>query len=311
MAGHDVFISYSREDRAAARHFAKCLAGEGLSVWWDAALHSGETFDEVIERELKAASAAVVLWSPRSVTSRWVRAEATLADRHRKLVPVIIESCDRPIIFELSHTTDLADWTGDPADTRWKNLVEDVRRLVANDTRKKPADPSSEIQPADSARSTASGDSVTPFRARKENLPSPAGRPSATSRPQIDDSQATQFYTGADRADIFHCLEIDEGERASKRFIVSPPGLKIGRAAPADIILADRQVSRTHCIVEFAGGGLRVSDLDSTNGTYIDGKRIEGTAMLDVGSVLRVGTVALKHHIRVAGSLEDSDFSLG
>lgn len=311
MAGHDVFISYSREDRAAARHFAKCLAGEGLSVWWDAALHSGETFDEVIERELKAASAAVVLWSPRSVTSRWVRAEATLADRHRKLVPVIIESCDRPIIFELTHTTDLADWTGDPADSRWMTLVEDVRRLVSNDSRKASASATSDIQSSASARSRPPEVSVAPFRTSRESPKIPDRRPSTIRRPPVDDSQATQFYTGANRADIFHCLEIDDGEHSSKRFIVSPPGLKIGRAPPADVILSDRQVSRTHCLVELASGGLRVSDLDSTNGTYIDGKRIKEPAILEVGSVLRVGAVALKHQIRMAGSLEDSNFSVG
>ncbi len=32
-------------------------------MWWDAALRSGETFDEVIEKELRAAKAVVVLWS--------------------------------------------------------------------------------------------------------------------------------------------------------------------------------------------------------------------------------------------------------
>ena len=87
MSGRDIFISYSREDRPAARHFAESFAREGFSVWWDAVLRSGETFDEVIEKELRAAKAVVVLWSPRSVASRWVRAEATLADRGNKLVP--------------------------------------------------------------------------------------------------------------------------------------------------------------------------------------------------------------------------------
>ena len=99
-------------------------------MWWDAALRSGETFDEVIEKELRAAKAVVVLWSPRSVASRWVRAEATLADRRNKLVPAIIEACDRPIIFELTHAADLSDWTGDTSDSRWQTLVSDLRRLV-------------------------------------------------------------------------------------------------------------------------------------------------------------------------------------
>ena len=61
--------------------FAEALTDEGFTVWWDASLHSGETFDEVIERNLRDAKAVVVLWSPRSVASRWVRAEATQADR--------------------------------------------------------------------------------------------------------------------------------------------------------------------------------------------------------------------------------------
>ena len=127
MSGADIFISYSREDRAAARHFADCFAREGFNVWWDAALHSGETFDEVIERELKAARAVVVLWSPRSVRSRWVRAEATRADRQNKLAPVIIEACDRPIIFEMQHTVDLGAWTGDTSDPGWQEFLQDLR----------------------------------------------------------------------------------------------------------------------------------------------------------------------------------------
>ena len=280
MAGRDVFISYSREDRAAARHFAQSLSYEGLSVWWDAALHSGETFDEVIERELRAAKAVIVLWSPRSVSSRWVRAEATLADRQHKLVPVAIESCDRPIIFELTHTNDLADWTGDVRDARWKALVGDLRRLVGHG----PSESSAIIpNPAESAP-------------RKPQYRSPA----------VDDSQATQFYTGANAIDMFHCLEIDGGHDSTKRFVVSPTGLRIGRAPPADIVLTDKQVSRSHCLVELADGGLRVSDLNSTNGTFIDGERISGPSQLRVGSLLRVGTVLMKHQVRTSRTLQES-----
>ena len=95
----DVFLSYNREDQAAARRFAEAFAGQGLDVWWDTALKSGEAYDEVTEAALREAKAVVVLWSKKSVVSRWVRAEAMLADRSKTLVPCMIEPCERPIMF--------------------------------------------------------------------------------------------------------------------------------------------------------------------------------------------------------------------
>ncbi len=126
----DIFLSYSREDQATARRYAQAFEREGFGVWWDVALNPGETFDKVTEQALRDAKAVVVLWSKHSVDSRWVRSEATQADRYGTLVPVTIEACDRPILFELSHTADLSGWNGDRADSRWQTLLEGVRRLV-------------------------------------------------------------------------------------------------------------------------------------------------------------------------------------
>lgn len=129
----DVFISYKSEDRAAAKLFAEALTDEGVSVWWDPVLRTGETYDEVIERNLREAALVVVLWSPRSVKSKWVRAEATIGERKGGLMPVLIETCDRPIAFELVQTADLAGWVGDRADARWVDFMGDLR--VALSTR--------------------------------------------------------------------------------------------------------------------------------------------------------------------------------
>ena len=295
MGGRDIFISYSRGDRAAARHFAKCFEDEGFTVWWDAALHSGESFDQVIERELRAAAAAIVLWSPRSVASRWVRAEATLADRQGKLIPVIIEQCERPIIFELTHTNDLADWDGDKADPRWRGLISDVTRLLADRGASAPA-----AAPRPAAFSSALPLHEVPFPTARGVLP-----------PDNDDSQATQFFVGADRQDNFHCLEISGGELGERRYVVSPQGLRIGRSPPADIILSDRQVSRSHCMVELDGGNLKITDLQSTNGTFVDGKRVERCASLPVGSVLSVGTITMRHQVRSARVVSERRQAVG
>lgn len=323
MSGPDIFISYSREDRDAASHFAESFESEGFSVWWDAVLHSGETFDEVIESELKAAKAVVVLWSPRSVISRWVRAEATLADRRNKLVPVVIEPCDRPIIFELTHTVDLSQWSGDIADRAWRVFMKDLHRHVDKGKDREPA----AVERAGAVAAPRNGHAAIsplsqrfsrgPSEARREYFPSrkPEASKFALSRLEStikrgregrdhpDEPETTQFYTRPDSIDLsqsdeFHCLEMTVGDRLEKRFVVSPLGLKIGRSAPADIIVADARVSRSHCRVELADDRLRVLDLNSTNGTFVDGHRVDGDAMLAVGSVLQVGDISFKHEVR-------------
>jgi TolB-like protein len=130
MTNPDIFLSYNREDAATAKRFADAFAAEGLNVWWDTALRSGEAYDEVTEAALRGVRAVVVLWSPRSVVSRWVRAEATIADRCKTLVPVTIEPCERPIMFELTQTAELSHWTGDAGDWAWLAFLGDVRRFV-------------------------------------------------------------------------------------------------------------------------------------------------------------------------------------
>ena len=95
----DIFLSYNREDQARAKVFAEAFRALGFNVWWDVGLRTGEAYDEVTETALRTAKAVVVLWSKKSVVSRWVRAEATLAERNKTLVPCMIEPCDRPIML--------------------------------------------------------------------------------------------------------------------------------------------------------------------------------------------------------------------
>jgi hypothetical protein len=329
----DIFLSYSREDRTAAKHFAESFASEGFSVWWDAALRSGQTFDEVIEKELRAAKAVVVLWSPRSVASRWVRAEATLADRRNKLVPAIIEACDRPIIFELTHAADLADWSGDTSDIRWRTLVNDLRRLVGGGEEEAAAQPAAAkpaAEPKPAAAAPASQPPPDPVVADAKSLPlanvdelmfaaarlREARGGSRLLKPTPLEEEQTQFYQRSDdfrqhESDRIHCLLRLDGEMPETRFVVGSSGLTIGRTAPADIVVSGAGVSRAHCVVELAGDQVQVSDLNSTNGTYIDNQRIGRAAVLEVGSVLRVGNVSFEHEIRSRAEIEPQGDPVG
>jgi len=126
----DVFLSYNRGDQATARRFAEALLAHRFDVWWDTALKPGEAYDDVTENALRTAKAVIVLWSPRSVASRWVRAEATLANRLGTLVPAMIEPCERPILFELIQTADLSNWTGDRQDAAWLGFLADLRAQI-------------------------------------------------------------------------------------------------------------------------------------------------------------------------------------
>lgn len=67
----------------------------------------------------------------------------------------------------------------------------------------------------------------------------------------------------------------------------------IGRSTGADFIVDAALVSRVHCrLSALPTGELEVRDLDSTNGTYVNGARIE-TARLSSGDRLKVGRVEL------------------
>lgn len=89
-----VFISYSRSEREQIQALAEALKSMGHDVWWDTELLSGESFRTEIDKELNAADVAIVVWTPGSVTSNWVIAEADHAARLNKLLPLRMPSVE-------------------------------------------------------------------------------------------------------------------------------------------------------------------------------------------------------------------------
>src|SRR5262245_50697420 len=109
----DVFVSYASVDRERARALSEVLADRGLSVWWDRTIAPGRVFDEVIQEELNAAKCVVVLWSPASVKSNWVKTEAAEAAARGILVPVSVQDVALPIEFKRIQAANLTDWHGE------------------------------------------------------------------------------------------------------------------------------------------------------------------------------------------------------
>jgi TolB-like protein len=168
----DIFLSYNREDQARAKLFAETFEAQGFKVWWDVGLRTGEAYDEVTETALRTAKAVVVLWSKKSVQSRWVRAEATLADRNKTLVPCMIEPCERPIMFELTQTAELGHWTGETTDRVWLRFLADVARFVGRERAPAPHPVSGPLpapiaaQAAPGARGSKPSIAILPFTNR-------------------------------------------------------------------------------------------------------------------------------------------------
>jgi pSer/pThr/pTyr-binding forkhead associated (FHA) protein len=67
----------------------------------------------------------------------------------------------------------------------------------------------------------------------------------------------------------------------------------IGRMAPADFILDEALISRVHCRLTATNDELAVEDLESTNGTFVNGRRID-RSLLVAGDRLRLGRVELE-----------------
>jgi two-component system cell cycle response regulator len=84
------------------------------------------------------------------------------------------------------------------------------------------------------------------------------------------------------------------GHDLGRRVHVGAEPLIIGRSPQCEIQIDQESVSRNHCRVRFDGSGFFVSDLGSTNGTYVNDNLIEGEARLRHGDQLKVGRTILK-----------------
>ena len=89
-------------------------------------------------------------------------------------------------------------------------------------------------------------------------------------------------------------LKTADGAEPELTFRILPGNSKtIGRAPQAEFIVDAALVSRVHCRVTAGASELEVVDLESTNGTFVNGQRIETRATLKAGDRLGVGRVEL------------------
>jgi hypothetical protein len=129
----------------------------------------------------------------------------------------------------------------------------------------------------------------------------PPEEPSAP--PRGEQAGRTMIYSTADR--ISEPLEERAKARVQtalllldgKRIVVGPAGVTLGRSRQCDVVLSDPNVSRQHADIRPRGGSWVLTDLGSTNGSSINGRRIDGPEVVRAGDEIELGTSQLKFEL--------------
>ncbi len=122
-----VFFSYSRTDQDKALPIIAAIERAGYKVWWDGMLEGGISFLETTEQALESAKAVVVLWSETSVTSHWVRDEATSGRIRERLIPLSLDGTFPPLGFRQVQLIDFQNWD----DSAQTPTLQELYRVLA------------------------------------------------------------------------------------------------------------------------------------------------------------------------------------
>jgi two-component system, NtrC family, response regulator HydG len=117
------------------------------------------------------------------------------------------------------------------------------------------------------------------------------------SRPTLDEIETLlRPDVGTSASAVSYGMTVVEGTDTGANFVLEgsrPFRAFLGTSPACELRLTDREVSRRHAAFEVAGKRLRITDLGSTNGTYVDGVSIV-EAYLRGGEIVRVGSSALR-----------------
>jgi diguanylate cyclase (GGDEF)-like protein len=92
------------------------------------------------------------------------------------------------------------------------------------------------------------------------------------------------------------CLIVIRGKFQGHRFFIDKPELTLGRDASVDIVIPEQNISRRHAWIIREGGEVKIRDLDSSNGVFVNDRRVEPkeTVILKKEDMIRIGDTVLK-----------------
>src|SRR6516165_7279950 len=100
-------------------------------------------------------------------------------------------------------------------------------------------------------------------------------------------------------------LVLLKGPDAGRQFLLHPTGSVIGRQADSTVCLESQAVSRHHARVLCDDGNYFIEDLGSSNGTYLNGKRVVQRVPFSTEDTLQVGPYFFSLRVDGAGAVDD------
>lgn len=143
----------------------------------------------------------------------------------------------------------------------------------------------------------------------------PAGSASAGTNASVEPSgtEATLMVVGplarqaARPVEARHFLILTGPDGEKRWIIIGQAPLTIGRGPPSDIIVADRTTSSTHCRIEVVEDHVCLTDLNSTNGTFLAGERITAPTRLRSGTAFSIGMQSIGYERRLRDDFEEME----
>jgi adenylate cyclase len=270
----DVFVSYSRRDKARVAPLVAAIESKGWSVWWDPEIAPGQEFDRLIDAELAVADVVLVVWTASAVDSRWVRGEAREAAERGTLVPVRFDGAILPIDVRAFHTIDLDD----AADATTRQVQELLRAIDAQIARRRSAALDA-ISPATTSLATTSL-AATSSRAGEGRPTVSAARPTRVEicvLPFVNMSGEPEqdYFSDGITEDI-----ITDLSKVSALSVVSRNTAFKYKGRQVDVPKVARELEASHVLegsVRKAGGRVRITAqlVDAASNDYIWAERYD------------------------------------
>jgi len=88
-----------------------------------------------------------------------------------------------------------------------------------------------------------------------------------------------------------------DGPLSGGTFYLDEPVVSIGRLVSNDICLEEPFVSRHHCVIKTEGDEYMIEDLNSANGTYVNGELVKACSLTE-GALIRIGTSLFRFRLQ-------------